>query len=302
MKRIAVICWWTSPEKDISIRSGKTWFDNIDMTMFTKEFFVFPDEYEEFFARHTEFDLVIPVFHGVGWEDWQIFAFLNQLGLTYLYSDFEAHCLAMNKFVSNEMVKSFGYDIPVSYLIQKGSDIVNVDIPWQVIVKPNRWGSSIDTQVFPSISQAQTLIDTILTYDDVLVQQFTKWRELTVSIYWDYDKSFKSSWITEIVTQREFFDLKAKYELDQTEEVCPANIPDDLQTKVENIAMDLYFRFKFKTLARIDFIYYQDQILFLESNTIPGFTPASLFPKTLFYHGFNSIQDFVTHCISQRLW
>lgn len=301
MKKIAVICWWNSAEKEISIRSWKTWFNNVDSKLFKKDFFIFPDNYNKFIKDYKKYDLIIPVFHGVWWEDWEIFAFLKTLWKKYLYSDFETHCILMNKFFTNMFVKNLWYQVPKSFLVQKLQDFDNIKLLWKVVVKPNRWGSSVDTDIFDNLNKAKKLVKKILSYDDVIIQQAIKWRELTVSLFGDYDKEIRMAWIIEIKTKRKFFDLKAKYDMKYTQELCPAPIDKKLEEKLEQISLDLYYRFKIKTLSRIDFIHSQEdwKNYFLEINTIPWFTPVSLLPQSVLYYWFKSIQEFITYCISQ---
>jgi D-alanine-D-alanine ligase-like ATP-grasp enzyme len=88
--------------------------------------------------NHQDFDLVIPVFHGIYGEDGQITAFLQTLGYKYAYSDFEVHALCINKYQTNLLLQSIDICIPETLLQRKYSDYSLKNIHFPAIVKPNR--------------------------------------------------------------------------------------------------------------------------------------------------------------------
>jgi len=231
--------------------------------------------------------------HGEYLEDGKIIALLEMMDKKFLLSSSESHCICMNKYLTNLLVQDLGFTVPQSYLIQHIDDIKICKIKGRIFVKPNHGGSSVDTGVFDNISKAKKLIQTILKYDDVIIQQAIKGREFTVSVVGDYDKKVTPIAITEVVTSREFFDFAAKYQWAGTEEITPAQIDKKMQNTLEKSAVAIYKRLKIRTLSRIDFLYDKGKFYFLEVNTIPGMTDKSFLPQALAYHGYTSLGAFL---------
>ncbi len=85
--------------------------------------------------------------------------------------------------------------------------------------------------------------------------------------------------IAEIISKNEFFDFEAKYEPSLVEEVVPANIPDEIEKECKATSARLYKELNCKGVVRFDYIFNKDGLYFLEVNTIPGLTEASIVPK-----------------------
>ena len=123
----------------------------------------------------------------------------------------------------------------------------------------------------------------IFKYDGrgkILVEEFITGRELTCGIIGN--KELIAGVADEIVTDREFYDFDAKYKLDKTKIVCPANISDAKQKEIQELAKKIYKTMNCRGFARVDFfIKKDDTVMFNEINTIPGFTPTSHFPPQM---------------------
>ena len=128
----------------------------------------------------------------------------------------------------------------------------------------------------------------------VIVEQGVKGRELTCAAYAD-GEGVKSLPVIEIITDNPYFDYDAKYN-GNSREVCPAEIPADLETLVRRTTERLYARLGCSGVVRIDYIAAEDGLYFLEVNTIPGMTSASLVPKMVRTAGIN-MTDFLTAII-----
>ncbi len=301
MAKIAVLYGGTSSERDVSIQSGEFVYKSIDETKFDKDFFVFPEDKDKFIEKYAEYDLAIPVFHWIDGEDGQIFAFLNTLGVKSLYSDFSSHLICLNKNLTNSMLRKTSLNTIPSHLCQNIKQFEQLSIKGKIFIKPNQWGSSIDTGIFDNLQEAKDLVKQILKYDDVIVQKYIPIdREFSVSVFGDYNKQPQVAGITEIITKRDYFDYKAKYDLDQTREVTPADVDKKLEEQLKEQSLKVYKIFELKTLSRIDYIFHNDEIYFLEVNTIPWFTGSSLFPQALRHFGLN-VTDFFSKQINQKL-
>ena len=110
----------------------------------------------------------------------------------------------------------------------------------------------------------------------VLVEECIKGREVTNGIYTVNGKIVNLP-VTEIVTDREFFDYEAKY-LGQSREICPAPLGDELTRRAQRTSEKIYGYLGCKGLVRMDYFIRDDEIYFLELNTVPGMTAMSLVP------------------------
>ena len=101
--------------------------------------------------------------------------------------------------------------------------------------------------------------------------------------------------VIEIITENEFFDYEAKYN-GHSREVCPAQIPDTLRDEIQEVSKKIYSHLGCAGLVRVDYISSEDGLYFLEVNTIPGMTSASLVPQMVRAAGM-SMTDFLSTII-----
>jgi D-alanine-D-alanine ligase len=295
---IALLTGWISTEREVALRSGKNMNDWVQKAGHTSEVFDFPSDIHRFLKRyqatilakhfptktlrnhlenHQDFDLVIPVFHGVYGEDGQVTAFLQTLGYKYAYSDFEVHALCINKYQTNLLLQSIDICIPETLLQRKYSDYSLKNIHFPAIVKPNRWWSSIGIHKVQNMQELKRACETIKD-DDILIQKCIEGREFTVWVYHDATW-YHSLPIIEIITQNgTFFDYSEKYETDGSNEVF-LKWEEELQKKLSETSQRICEYIGTRWAVRLDYRYDGKDIYFLEVNTIPGFTTGSLIPK-----------------------
>ncbi len=278
MKNIAIITDLDWLESEISQKSARFVFESLTKLWYTCEIFYFNKDEEFFLQRYKEFNLAVPVVHWGIWESGELTVLLEKLGMEYCFSSSEAHKLCLDKYACNLAVQDFDLKIPKSYLIKNIEDLDYCVFENSFFVKPNKSWSSIDNGKFDNISDSKNLVSKILKYDDVLIQEFVKGREITIWISWNYDSEIEVLWIMEVITWREFFDYKAKYEWADTKEVF-ADLQIYLKDKIENFSLQIYKKLKLKTLARIDYILVWNDLYFLEVNTIPWMTEKSFIPQ-----------------------
>lgn len=251
----------------------------IDIAWYTSDIYDFPNEISDFLSKYSEYDLVIPVFHGIYGEDGQVTAFLATLGCKYAYSDFETHTLCIDKNLTNLALWDIDIKIPESIFIKQRStlsiDLTNTTFP--LIVKPNRWGSSLNTTKVSSEIELNKAIWAI-TDDDILIQKCIGWKEYTVGVYEDNLGTHVLPVIEIVTIKQDFFDYEEKYESDGSNEVF-SDIESSLRNTLETISTQIYDYLKCRGVVRMDYRYDGMEIYFLEVNTIPGFTSGSLVPK-----------------------
>ena len=168
-------------------------------------------------------------------------------------------------------------------------------LTFPVFVKPTSGGSSFGiTRVTEPEALPEAIQFAFSESATVIVEQGVKGRELTCAAYAD-GEGVKSLPVIEIITDNPYFDYDAKYN-GHSREVCPAEIPADLETLVRRTTERLYARLGCSGVVRIDYIAAEDGLYFLEVNTIPGMTSASLVPKMVRTAGIN-MTDFLTAII-----
>lgn len=272
MKKIAIISWWISLEREIALKSADFFKKYIEEDY---DFYVFPEEMEKFISNKDEYKLVIPVFHWEYWEDWKIFAFLEILWLTHTFSNYDTHSLCLNKERTNVLMKDIWINIPFQYIIKNEKDFPE---NYPVIMKPNNWWSSFHTYKINSkeeFTESYKLTRKDLN-DDILIQEFISGEEYSVPVIdWEVLPIMKLEKDNDFI-----FDYESKYENDeQIKETFP-EIEKTLELKLQNDTKKIYKYLNLKSISRIDFLVKNNELYFLEVNTIPGMTEASILPKS----------------------
>ena len=277
---IAILTGGTSTERAVALRSGANMNEWVQFAWHTSEIFDLPTDLDIFLWKYKIYDLVIPVFHGQYGEDGQITAFLETLGCRFAYSPFMVHSFCIDKYRTNLFVEKIGIKIPRSFYVTRGSKIEMLESPlvcYPVIVKPNRWGSSMSTLKSHSREELIHAQESIRD-DDIIIQECIEWREFTVWVYHD-TSGYHALPIMEIVTSDgKLFDYAEKYESDGSNEIF-ADLSEALQNELKYSSTLIASALDCQWVVRIDWRYDGKHIYFLEVNTIPGFTSGSFVPK-----------------------
>ena len=277
--QIAILSWWISAERPVALRSGENMRDWCIIAWHSVDIYDVPTKIPDFLVKYRNYDLVIPVLHGIYGEDGQITAFLETLGCQTAYSSFIVHSFCIDKYRTNLLIEKIGIKIPRSLLIARWHTIESLVAPlicYPVIVKPNRGGSSLSTS---RVDTREWLIwaQQAIIGDDILIQECIEGREFTVGVYRD-GSGYHTLPIVEICTGERLFDYKEKYETDGSNEIF-MEWEDELQKRLSDESLRICRYIKTGWIVRIDWRYDGSDLYFLEINTIPGFTPRSLIPK-----------------------
>jgi len=241
-------------------------------------------------------DIVLPIGHGAYIEDGKLQGMLEMLGLPFVFSGTLAHALAMNKQKTKLVAKNSGLKVAKEIMLRKNKKyniekiIAKFGLP--IVVKPTESGSSVGISIAKTTEELQASIDNAFSFGkEVMLEQFVAGRELTVAIMGN--KNPKALPVVEIIPKiSTFFDYAAKYQKGGSEEVCPANIPEDVRKKVQKYAVKIFQALDCQDLSRADFIWsnQDNKLYFLEINTIPGMTATSLAPQAAAAAGMNFTQ------------
>ncbi len=251
----------------------------------------------------VKFDYAYIMQHGVPGETGQIQGYLEMLGIPFSGCGSYVSAVAFDKYSCKRyMGEVEGVRLAPSTFIRKDGEDVDgfadrtvASLGLPLFVKPTNGGSSFG---ITKVTEASALADAIRfafsESDTVLVEKGISGRELTCAVYFD-GTAVKALPVIEIVTDNDYFDYDAKYN-GHSREICPAPIPDGMADEVREASARIYRRLGCRGVVRMDYIRGEDGLYFLEVNTIPGMTSASLVPKMVRTAGID-ITDFLTTII-----
>ena len=233
-------------------------------------------------------DVCFVALHGQWGEDGTIQGMLELLGIPYVGSGVLASALAMDKVMAKAVLAAAGIDTPRGFAVDKADGPIDrgrleraaAELGYPLVVKPVSQGSSVGIAIVEGSDDLAAAVDDALGYDDrVLVEERLMGTELTVGVIGN-GRELQALPVIEIVTTREFFDYRAKYDPALTEEICPARIDDELAARAQELARRAHQVLGCRDLSRTDLIADNDgRLSVLEVNTIPGMTANSLLPK-----------------------
>lgn len=279
-KRACVLKGGISHEREISLISAKSYEDALKdlgyefISIDTKISFV------DMISQIAEFnpDVVVNALHGKFGEDGRIQAALDYMKIPYTHSGAVSSAIAMNKNFTKIIAEKIGVKTPKSELLQSFYDI-KFEPPF--VVKPVDDGSSVGVKLIFNDEDFNNLkkSDSNGTF---LIEEYIKGKELTVGII-----DGQPIAVTMINNKRKFYDYTAKYTSnnDASVHVLPAPVEDVYYQKVKQDTKKVYNALNLRGVARADFILSDEdyQLYFLEINTQPGMTPASLVPEQAKY-------------------
>ena len=257
-----------------------------------KSLLVSPKNFEEKISKFSNEYICINALHGPYGEDGQIQKILEKLSFKFSHSSSAASRLGFNKELSkkalrNTKVLMLDHEILESRLINKEKLIEIFLKLGSFVLKPVASGSSFGVKIFKTINDINSFSNDLKQnlslykeHKDLLLEKYIKGRELTVAVI-EKNKKSVSVEVTEIISNMEFFNYKAKYSPNIATHILPAKIPNEAYEKCKTYAKIAHDTINCRGLSRSDFIYYNDKIYFIEINTQPGLTPLSLVPEQL---------------------
>jgi D-alanine-D-alanine ligase len=230
--------------------------------------------------------VVFPVLHGPLGEDGTMQGLLEQLDLPYVGPGVLASAVAMDKAMAKSVLAQAGLPQPRHLVVRDDqrspglSARVAAELGWPVFVKPANLGSSVGVSKASSPEALATALDQALSYDELaLVEEAIVGREIEVAVLGN--RTPDASVPGEVVAGREFYDYEDKYLGDSARLLIPAPLDADATAIVRDLAVRAFGVLRCEGMARVDFFYEEGGRGFLvnEVNTIPGFTPISMYPK-----------------------
>lgn len=300
-KNVAIAMGGYSSEYRISINSGNVVYKNLDRSKYNpyrvhilqKEWFVIGENDTPYPINRSNFtvtiggelitfDCVFNTIHGTPGENGLLQAYLELLGIPQTSCGFYQSALTFNKRDLISVLRPYGVKTAVNYFLDKGDEVEPDQIVEKVglpcFVKANKAGSSFGVS---KVKHKEDLIRaTKFAFkedDEVLIESFLDGTEVSVGVIM-HNGEVTALPVTEIVPENEFFDYEAKY-LGKSQEITPARISEEQTKQVQDIAKLIYTKLKMKGFSRSEFIFHNDEPHFIEINTNPGLSEASILPQ-----------------------
>ncbi|MGV0845142.1 D-alanine--D-alanine ligase [Empedobacter falsenii] len=234
------------------------------------------------------FDVVFNTIHGTPGEDGYLQAYFEMIDLPYNGCPFYQSALTFNKKDCIAVLSKYGIPHAKSIYINQGDQYSAKEIINQVglpcFVKPNRSGSSLGISKVHKEEEFETAMQKAFLEDkEVLIESFLDGTEVSVGVL-NYKGETMVLGITEIVSHTEFFDYDAKYN-GLSDEITPARLTPEVEARVREIAAKAYKCINMSGFSRSEYIIVNGEPHFIEMNTLPGFSPASIFPQQAAHAG-----------------
>lgn len=291
--RVVVLCGGWSDERDVSITSGtecrrallESGFKKVDLLDIAE------DRFAEKLAGGN-YDVAFPALHGRFGEDGCIQGMLEVMHIPYAFSGVFASAVATQKEAAKVLYAKAGIrtprgvDLPAgAQLTQEQKDALVSKLGLPLFVKPSGNGSSFGITRVTESSKLQEAVDLAGSEGErVLIEECVVGTEITVPVIGNDDPHALP--IVEIVTGADFYDVKVKYEPAELHHVIPARLAPAVYAKAQAAAVAAHKALGCAGCSRSDFIVTEmGEPVILETNTIPGMTPASLLPDSARHGG-----------------
>jgi D-alanine-D-alanine ligase len=313
-KNIAIIMGGFSSEYEISLKSGNVVFEALDTNKYNvyrvhiyKEKWVYVDASNSEFpinkndfsitvvGQKIEFDCVFNAIHGSPGEDGYMQAYFDLINMPQTSCGMYQASITFNKRDCLSILKPHGIKTAESYYVNLGDDINEKAIVEKVglpcFVKANKAGSSFGiTKVYKKADLQKAINVAFKEDDEIIIESFLDGTEVSVGVI-KYKGETKVLPITEIVSNNDFFDYKAKY-LGESEEITPARLSHEQEEKVNRIAKKVYDLLKMTGFSRSEYIFKDGEPHLLELNTVPGLTKESILPQQAAHAGISLAELF----------
>ena len=321
--RVAIICGGKSSEHEISCISANGILDSIDRSKFepvligiTKsgKWLLLPDDTtfitlngalptvpesgievsitsQGLFSggKNLAIDVAFPILHGTYGEDGTIQGLFEMIGLRYVGSGVLASAVSMDKSYAKPIFAAAGLKVAPGTVVTSTNFELPSNLNYPLFVKPARSGSSRGTTKVKQSSDLKAAVEAALAFDSkVIIEQAVDGKEIECAVLQSQGKTIVSP-VGEIVisSKYEFYDFQAKY-LDNSMQLVFPDLPAGVEEKIQSAALTAFNAAGCEGLARVDFFYSTSgDVVINEINTMPGFTPLSVYPKLIEKSGIN---------------
>lgn len=322
MKRnIVIVAGGNSSEYEVSIKSGNYVFGEIDGDRYNKylmilrgrEWYVdingqkYPVDKNTFsFCKDNQeiaIDFAYITIHGNPGENGMLQGYLDMMNVPYSTCSTLCEAITFDKYTCTNYVQSFGIKTTEPVMLTKGrkydKEAILAAVGLPCFVKPNAEGSSF------GVSKVKTADD----FDAAIAAAFEKCKEVVIETYLNgieftcglYKVGTKKVIfpVAEVIPKKEFFDFEAKYDPTMSDEIIPGRFSDEITTKIQEMASEVYDILRCEGIVRIDGFVVGEEVIMLEVNTTPGMTANSFVPKMVRVMGLQ-LRDIITEIIEDK--
>ncbi|MBU4453333.1 D-alanine--D-alanine ligase [Patescibacteria group bacterium] len=332
--RVGVFYGGISPEHDVSLVSASGILSQIDRTKFSvKEFWI--NRKGKIFTGSSvlkkakvggyglrladlsklckQIDVAFPVLHGQGGEDGTIQGMFEMLDIPYVGCGVASSAICLDKALFNDLIEAHGIfqarysviDSVYQTRLERESLIKEIQksFSFPIFVKPARAGSSVGiSKVKEKKNLKRAIIGAIRVDSKVVIEEsIENCMEIEVAVMGSSAGTIKASVPGRVIPGAEFYDYEDKYKNNKTLFEIPANISKSILCELSELAIQVYKIANCEGLARVDFFVDKQQKIYInEINTLPGFTPISMYP-TLWKASGVSYKTLITKLIQLAL-
>jgi len=315
-KNIALLAGGYSGEYEVSIKSAKYIAQNIKTDKYkvytiliSREKWVYvtetgaevPVDKNDFSinlnGEKISFSFAFITVHGTPGEDGKLQGYFDMIGIPYNTCDATTSAITMNKAYTKAIIHGIeGLHTAKSIQLFHHNDVdvasVVSRLKFPLFIKPNNGGSSVGMSKVHNIAALPEALDKAFHEDkQVLVEEFIKGREFSIGIV-HLNGQLKVLPATEIISSKEFFDFEAKYTAGVSKEITPADLTIEQNRDIARMVSEVYLRLNCHGMTRLDFILQEGtgDFYFIEINTTPGQTEASLIPQQVRAAGMDIVE------------
>jgi D-alanine-D-alanine ligase len=286
MARVAVLKGGRSLERQVSLRSGARVEDALERLGHEPvPVDVGADLVERLRAQRP--DVAFVALHGPFGEDGTVQELLEVVGVPYTASGVSACIRCADKVLAKHAMRDAGIPTPDFYAFNETAfkelgaagalPEIEERLDFPIVVKPASQGSALGIKFAGTAADVPTALVAAFSYGDkVLLERHVAGRDLAVSLL----EREVLPVVEAVPRDEDFYDFEARYEIGRTEFVCPAELPDGVTERAQELALEVWDVLGCRGFARVDLMYREDggELTVLEADTIPGMTETSLLP------------------------
>jgi len=286
---IVILAGGPSSEREISLKSAEEILKYINEDKYNISVINVPTTNETLWIKKlitSPPDIIINLLHGGAGEDGSLSGLLKWLGIPYIGNSVLSGAVCANKNICKSILKGKGVPVCDDVFIRKSDNIADYEenikeLGFPVIIKPNNGGGSIGISISKNIKEVKEAAKEIIQNynDDVLIEKFISGREVTC-VALKNKSEIEVMPILDITSEEGFYDYGAKY-INNSAKISFSTLPEFIQTMIKDIAKKVYETLECLGLCCVDLIVCEEQVYFIEANTIPGFTSQSILTRIL---------------------
>lgn len=286
MTRVAVLQGGRSLERQVSLRSGARVTDGLEQLGHdVVAIDVGPDLVER--LRDVRPDIAFIALHGRDGEDGTVQELLELVGIPYTGSGISACIRSFDKVLAKHAFRDAGIPTPEFYAFTETAfkalgaanalPEIEQRLDFPIVIKPAGQGSALGIKFADNAGAVPAALLAAFSYDDkVLLERYVAGPDLAISVL-----DGEALPIVEAVPVGERYDFEARYTVGQTEFVCPAQLPDGVTERAQELAVRVWDVLGMRGMARVDVMLSAEtgELYVIEANAIPGLTDISLLPQ-----------------------